>query len=261
MRKYWENITDWRSVRFQYVFVQFWYVFGRIWYVFGRRKWFCTCCVRKSVCTKCVREKRISLHLSSISFNREKKRLFEKKRYGEFIFRIWNDSSQVPTKKISILQKIHFFTFREKNQISGVSSAIFSAFSLLVFFGKFQESYLKWTVLYMDVRIKLHGFDPNWMVIWTKVDESGRLWVKVQFRPFRPFFISWPFIFADSPDWISWTVHFRLVPFSRFLGWNFGYFILNKKTSRIHPYLWLPWFLTKSAIFETKKKIRNSSYT
>ena len=113
----WENIekilqtTDlyWRSVRFQYVFVQ-------IWYVFGRRKWLklvlyvlCT-----EICTKCVREKRISLHLSSISFNREKKRLFEKKRYGEFIFRIWNDSSQVPTKKSQFYKKYIFYIQRKK---------------------------------------------------------------------------------------------------------------------------------------------------
>ena len=76
------------SVRFRANLVRFWakeVSFVRV--VYG------------NLCTKCVREKRISLHLSSISFNREKKRLFEKKRYGEFIFRIWNDSSQVLTKK------------------------------------------------------------------------------------------------------------------------------------------------------------------
>ena len=116
MRKYYRRI----NIRFQHAFSTFLCGFDTFWlrksdgevirkclYVF------CT-----EICTKCVREKRISLHLSSISFNREKKRLFEKKRYGAFIFRIWNDSSQVPTKKSQFYIKKHFFTFREKINLS-----------------------------------------------------------------------------------------------------------------------------------------------
>ena len=109
----WENITD---EGFILTFRTFLYVFCTILVRFDgekvMRKFLYVLCTE--ICTKCVREKRISLHLSSISFNREKKRLFEKKRYGEFIFRIWNDSSQVPTKKISILQKKNIFLHSEK---------------------------------------------------------------------------------------------------------------------------------------------------
>ena len=141
----WENIEKilqtkdlyWRSVRFQYAFVQ-------IWYVFGRRKWLklvlyvlCT-----EICTKCVREKRISLHLSSISFNREKKRLFEKKRYGEFIFRIWNDSSQVPTKKSQFYKKIHFLHSEKK--------------IILDIWGEFREIFYFWLLVFIGKNYEIH---------------------------------------------------------------------------------------------------------
>ena len=118
--KNWENITDEGFIltfrTFSVRFVRFLYDFGTILVRFDgeklMRKFLYVLCTE--ICTKCVREKRISLHLSSISFNREKKRLFEKKRYGEFIFRIWNDSSQVPTKKSQFYKKYIFLHSEKK---------------------------------------------------------------------------------------------------------------------------------------------------
>ena len=122
----------WLSVRFQYVFVRFLYDFGTFLVRFDgeklMRKFLYVLCTE--ICTKCVREKRISLHLSSISFNREKKRLFEKKRYGEFIFRIWNDSSQVPTKKSQFYKKYIFLHSEKKIRYLGWVPRFFLAFSL-----------------------------------------------------------------------------------------------------------------------------------
>lgn len=120
--KNWENITDegfiltFRtfSVRFCTCYVRFWYDFGMFWWRESDEKVFVRV-VYGNLYEMCKRN--ISLHLSSISFNREKKRLFEKKRYGEFIFRIWNDSSQVPTKKSQFYKKKTFFYIQRKNQI------------------------------------------------------------------------------------------------------------------------------------------------